>query len=348
MKIGVDALGGDYSPQVPVQAALEIVREKNWKIVLYGDEKLVGAELNKSRDYPNDNIEVRHCTQKVEMSDNIQVAIRKKDSSMRVGYMDLKENIIEAFVSAGHSGAMLAIGKSVLKTLGNIERPCICALMPTIVPGKNLLLTDAGANMDCTPENLLQFGMLGSIYMKYLHNLNNPRVGLLNVGEEPGKGNEVVKEAFDLLTRSSLNFVGNIEGKQFFMDQADVVVCDGFAGNVLLKTSQGTFRLIKTLVLDEFKSSILSKIGLPFLYLSMKKIQDRLDYAKFGGAPLLGLNGVSIVSHGSSNVAALKYAISFSGWAVEKSIISIMKKRLQEEAELFAAKEEKTQKTEHG
>ncbi|MDX2471507.1 MAG: phosphate acyltransferase PlsX [SAR324 cluster bacterium] len=333
MTIAVDIMGGDFYPQNPVEGALQAVKDKGISVVLVGDEALIKKELE-GKNYNASKVNIHHTTQVVEMKEPIVSALKtKKDSSMRVCYNLHKAGEVDGVVSAGNSGAMLAIGRFVLKTLPGIDRPCISALMPTLK--ENILLVDAGANMDCTPNQIFQFAILGSLYMQYIHGRENPRVGLLNIGGEEGKGDELSRGAFEILKNSPLNFQGNIEGKQYFDGHIDVVTCDGFAGNVLLKSTQGTAKYIKALLKEEIGKSLISMAGALLMSKAFKGLKKRTDYAEFGGAPLLGLKGNGIVCHGSSNPHAIFYGINFAQWAGDAKLVERMEEKIVEFQELL-------------
>ena len=326
MTVALDAMGGDYSPQNPVKSAAEMSRE-GIDIVLVGDESVIKNELD-NLNFNAKKIEIVHAPEVVEMGENPLMALKnKKKSSIRVAYDLHKSGDVHSVVSAGNSGAMLAIGKFVLKTVKGVDRPCISALLPSLKD--KVLLLDAGANMDCKPSHLLQFALLGDVYTEHIFGKKNPRVGLLNIGSEEGKGDELTKEAYNLLKDSPLNFIGNVEGKEFFNGDVDIVVTDGFAGNVLLKSVQGAANFLKQLLREEISNSLLSKIGTLFMLQSYKAVKKRTDYAEYGGAPLLGLKGNGIVCHGSSNPAALNFGVKFAQWASETEVVKKMEEKLQ-------------------
>ena len=333
MPIAIDVMGGDHYPQNPVLGAVKAVTEKGISVVLVGDEALIKNELQGLR-YDASKVEIHHTTQVVEMNESIVGAMKtKKDSSMRVCYDLHKSNHVQGVVSAGSSGAMLAIGRFVLKTIPGIDRPCISALLPSIK--EKTLLVDAGANMDCTPNHLFQFAILGSLYMQYIHERKNPKIGLLNIGGEEGKGDDLTKAAYEILKKSSLNFVGNVEGKQFFDGHLDVVVCDGFSGNVLLKSVQGAAKYVGSVLKEEIKKSPLSMLGAVMMKNAFKGLKKRSDYAEFGGAPLLGLRGNGIVCHGSSNPQALLFGINFAQWAADAHLVQRMEEKIEEHRDLL-------------
>ena len=329
MPIAVDVMGGDLYPKNPVLGAVTASLEKNIDVVLVGDESAIKKELDQVK-HNASKIEIVPASQIIAMDEAVASAMRtKKDSSMRVCYNLHKKGIVDGVVSAGSSGAMLAIGRFVLKTIPGIDRPCISALMPTI-KGK-VLLADAGANMDCTPEQLFQFAVLGGLYMKYIHSVENPKIGLLNIGSEEGKGDELSRETYRLLKDSSLNFIGNIEGKEFFNGDVDVVVTDGFAGNVLLKSVQGAASYVGRALKEEVAKSTMSKLGAVLMGKAFKGLKKRTDYAEYGGAPLLGLKGNGIVCHGTSNPEALAYGINFAHWAAKSDLVKKIEEKISEQ-----------------
>jgi len=332
MPIALDVMGGDFYPQIPIEGAL-VAASEGIKVLLVGDESRIKRELEGKR-YDASKIEIHHASEVIEMQEPIVKAMRtKKDASMRVCFNLHKQGLASGVVSAGSSGAMLAIGKFVLKTLPGVDRPCISALMPSLT-GK-LLLLDAGANMDCTPLQLAQFASLGEIYMRVIHDIPEPKVGLLNIGSEEGKGDERSKRAYELIKRLPINFTGNIEGKEFFLGDVDVVVTDGFAGNVLLKSVQGAAKFILQSLKTEVEKSSRSKVGALMMKPAFKALKQRTNYQSWGGAPLLGLNGVGIVCHGSSDATAVAYGLRFAQWAAESNLTERMAESLDQSADLI-------------
>lgn len=327
MAIAVDAMGGDLYPQNPVEGAVKAVKEKGIHVVLVGDEPSIKKELDRFK-FDAKKLDIVHSTQVIEMDEPVATAMRtKKDSSMRVCYNLHKAGEVDGVVSAGSSGAMLAIGRFVLKTIPGIDRPAISALLPSMK--EKVLLVDAGANMDCQPEQLAQFALLGDVYMEHLHGRTNPRIALLNIGSEEGKGDELSKAAYELLKKAPINFVGNIEGKEFFNGDVDVVVTDGFAGNVLLKSVQGAATYVQKVLKEEvYKGGPMVKLGALLMKPAFMGLKKRSDYAEFGGAPLLGLKGNGIVCHGGSNPQALLFGINFAQWASEAKLVDRMTEKM--------------------
>lgn len=316
MSIAIDAMGGDRFPENPVQGAIKAASEQNIHVLLVGDERTVKSELDKHR-YDRSRVEIVHSSQVIEMDEPVASALRnKKDASLRVCYDLHKEGSADGVVSAGNSGAMLAVGRFVMKMIPGISRPSISAILPSL--GGKVLLVDAGANIDCTSEQLLQFAILGHLYMSEFHAVPSPRIGLLNIGSEEGKGDERRKKTFDLLKATPLNFIGNVEGEDFFSGDVDIVVADGFAGNILLKSVQAASSFTVKLIAQEIQQSWRARFGALWLTKSFNRLKKQINYAEFGGAPLIGLRGNGIVCHGKSNPAAISYGIGLAQKAADE------------------------------
>ncbi len=308
MKIAVDAMGGDNAPQAVVAGAVQAAKEYGAGIILVGIEELIQTELRKHHQVKTLPIEIRNATEVVDMLDSpVTVYRRKKDSSIRVANELVKSGDAVAVISAGHSGAAMATSLFVLGPLEGIERPAITTFMPTM-KGTCIVL-DVGANVDCKPNHLLQFAVMGDVYAKHLLKIPNPRVGLLSIGEEETKGNELTKEAFKLLTETSLNFIGNVEGRDVMSGTADVVVCDGFIGNVVLKLSEAVAETIGIMIRENIGDNLIRKLGYFMMRPAFRALKRRIDYAEYGGAPLVGINGISLISHGRSSDRAIKNAV---------------------------------------
>jgi phosphate acyltransferase len=308
MKIAVDAMGGDNAPHAVVAGAVHAAREYGAGIILVGIEQMVQAELKKHPFAKSLPIEIRNATQVVDMLDSpATVFRRKKDSSIRVANDLVKSGEAVAVISAGHTGAAMATSLFVLGPIEGVERPAIGVFMPT-VKGRCIVL-DMGANVDCKPNHLLQFAIMGEVFAKHLLKNPNPRVGLLSIGEEETKGNELTKEAFKLITETSLNFIGNVEGRDVMMGKVDVIVCDGFIGNVVLKLSEAVAEAIGVILKENIGDNLIRKLGYFMMKPAFRALKRKMDYAEYGGAPLLGVNGVSIISHGRSSDRAIKNAI---------------------------------------
>ena len=335
MAIAVDVMGGDSPLTVQIEAAVRAIRDFAIEVVLVGAEDQISKTL-KQHSYDQHKLRIVNSTEIVEMNESPAQALRqKKNSSIRVAVDLVKAGEAEAIVSAGNTGASMAIAKFVFKSIEGIERPAIAALMPSVHRDHPFVLLDIGANTDCKPLYLLQFALMGDAYARtYLH-LENPRVALLNNGEEEGKGYLELKETYDLLKQSTLNFAGNIEGKSMFRDRVDVVVCDGFIGNIALKVAEGTIDFVRSVLREEVKSSLLSKLG----YLAMKgpfrALGERADYSEVGGAPLLGVNGVVIICHGNSKVHTFRNAIKHAQECAEQKLNDIIAGEVLENLEVI-------------
>ncbi len=319
MRIALDAMGGDYAPATTVDGAVEAVNETDGiSVLLVGNEADLTSELKK-RDYPSRQISIKHASQIVEMDESPLTALRrKKDSSVRVAIELVKSGDADAMVSAGNSGVVMATALFVLGKLPGVERPAIAAVMPSL---KGLfVLIDAGANVDCNPINLFQFAVMGGAYAKSICNINNPEVGLLGIGEEDVKGNELTKETFKLLKDSDINFIGNIEGKDIFKGKVDVVVCDGFVGNIALKISEGLSEAMSKMLKREISDSALGKIGYFLMKKVFKNFRKKTHYSEYGGAPLLGISKPCIISHGRSSATAIKNAIKVAVEYYQKGV----------------------------
>lgn len=307
MKIVIDAMGGDHAPFVTVEGAVEAVKSYDIDIILTGNQPLIENELAKY-DYPKEKIEVIHCSEQITNEDKPVISIRrKKDSSMVVGLKLVKEKKADAIISAGNSGALLAGGLLVLGRIKGIDRPALAPVYPT---AKGIsVLVDAGANAECKPRNLLEFGIMGSIYAEKVLEIKNPKVCTVNIGIEDEKGTELVKEAYKLCKEGPFNFHGNVEAREIPNGYADVIVCDGFTGNVILKLTEGLASSIFSLLKEEFLKNTFTKMGALLLKPGLKSFKKKLDYTEYGGAPLLGVKGVLIKAHGSSDGKAIKNAV---------------------------------------
>jgi len=318
MQIVVDAMGGDYAPEVVVNGSLAAVKEYAVEVILVGDEPKIQALLRKAK-YTGNRITVQHATEAIEMCESAATSVRRKrDSSIVVGLNLVKEGKADAFFSAGNTGAVVCAATLELRLLPGIERPGIGLIMPTL-KGISLII-DVGANIDPKPTQLLQYGIMADAYCKLILNKSNPSVGLLNIGEEEKKGTEFLREAYGLLEKSKLNFIGNIEGKDLFSGKCDIIVCDGFVGNVALKVSESAAGAMQTFLKRHLLSNIWGKIGLIFMLPSLKRFKKEIDYAEYGGALLLGINGVVIIGHGRSNLKAIKNAIRVAKEEVERQV----------------------------
>ena len=307
--IAVDAMGGDHGPSVTVPASLDfLAADPDAELLLVGLKEPLERELARHRGTGHARITIVPATEVVGMDEDVRTAIRtKKHSSMRVAIDLVKEGRAQACVSAGNTGALMGTAKFVLKTLPGIDRPAICAVLPT--RKGQVYALDLGANADCTPEHLLQFAIMGSTLVKAVEGKDNPTVGLLNIGSEEIKGNEVVKKAGELLRAAPLNFHGNVEGDDIYKGTTDVVVCDGFAGNVALKTSEGLAKMLGDFLKEEYTRNWLSRIAAAVSYPVIKRFRRRVDHRRYNGAALLGLKGIVVKSHGSADRLAFATAL---------------------------------------
>jgi glycerol-3-phosphate acyltransferase PlsX len=300
-------MGGDFGPEVVVKGAIEAAQAKGISLLLVGREEEIRQELAK---YKTDelSIEVVNASQVVGMMDKPSDVLRKKkDSSVHVACRLVKEGRAHGMISAGNSGATLACGMFVLGRIKGVERPALATILPT--EKSPLVFLDVGGNVDCKPYHLVQFGVMAEVLAKDLLGISNPKIGLLSIGEEEGKGNILAKEAYKLFKLSSMNFVGNAEGRDLFAGNFDVIVCDGFVGNAVLKASEGVAKSISNILKAEIRKSFLFRLGCLLALPAFKRLAKRLDYAEYGGAHLLGLNGTAVVCHGASNVRAIRIAI---------------------------------------
>jgi len=318
MKIVVDAMGGDHAPGVVIEGALAAVEEYGVDVMLVGDRPRIEALLKKAK-YTGTRISVQHASETIQMSESAAASIRRKrDSSIVVGVDLVKQGKGDAFFSAGNTGAVVCAGTLGLGLLPGIERPGIGIVTPTLKG--NSLIIDVGANIDPKPNQLLQYGIMADAYCKNILNKPNPSVGLLNIGEEEKKGTEFIRETYELLEKSKLNFTGNMEGKDLFSGKCDIIVCDGFVGNVALKVSESAAESMQIFLKRHLLSTVWGKLGLVFMMPSLKRFKKELDYAEYGGALLLGVNGVVIIGHGRSNKRAIKNAIRVAKEEVERQV----------------------------
>lgn len=328
MKIVIDAMGGDNAPCAIVDGAIQAINEYGVNIILTGDKEQIEKELE-SKTYDKDKLEIIHTTQVIQNEDKPVMAVRrKKDSSMVVALNLVKEKKADAIVSAGSTGALLAGGTLIVGRIKGIDRPCLCPGLPNIKGGITLL-ADGGANADCKPKNLTQFAFMSDIYLRKVLGLENPRIGLANIGTEEGKGNELVKEVFYDIKELDLNFVGNIEARDVINSVCDALICDGFTGNILLKSCEGVAISLMKLMKEKFMTSFKGKMGALMLKDDFKQIKAMMDYTEYGGAPLLGVKGGVIKAHGSSNGFAIKnavnQAIKFANGNVVSDIEEVLK-----------------------
>ncbi|OIJ09867.1 phosphate acyltransferase [Anaerobacillus arseniciselenatis] len=321
MRIAIDAMGGDHAPKEIVKGALAAIKQyQDIEITLIGNESLINEHLtDKTR------ITIIHTEDKIDSTDSPVTAIRrKKNSSMVLAIKEVKEGRADACISAGNTGALMTGGVLIVGRIKGIERPALAPMLPTF-NGDGFLLIDAGANMDAKPEHLLHYGIMGSIYMQKVRNIKSPRVGLLNVGTEDDKGTELTKKTFELLKDANVNFIGNVEARDLLEGVADVVVCDGFSGNVVLKTIEGTALSLFSLLKQELTSSFFNKLAAGALKPSFKKIKSQMDYTEYGGASLFGLQAPVIKAHGSSNENAILNSVRQTRLMLEEKVVETIK-----------------------
>ncbi len=331
VRIALDAMSGDHGPAVIVPAALRALDHNPLlQLTLVGDESTLAAMLADAGVTVGERVRIRHTTQVVEMDEHAAAAMRnKKDSSMRIAIDLVKEGEVDACVSAGNTGALMATSRFVLKTLPGIDRPAILAELPA--PGGYTLMLDLGANADCTAEHLFQFAVMGAVVASAVHGLSEPRVGLLNIGSEEIKGNETVREAAAKLQATGLNYIGFVEGTDIFSDRVDVIVSDGFSGNVALKTAEGLGKMVAQSLREEFSRNPLTKLTGLFAWPVLKRFRDRLDPRHHNGASLVGLRGIVIKSHGGADEVAFEHAIRIAVLEVEKAVPKHIETLLEEQ-----------------
>jgi len=318
VRIALDGMGGDNAPQAIVAGAVEAARAYDVKIILVGDQSLLRTELEKHRNVSK-NISIHHAGSFVRMDESAVLAIRKKkDASISICADLAKEGIVDAIVTAGHTGAAVVAATLKLRLLEGIERPGIGILLPTL--GTPTLLIDVGANIDPKPIHLYQYAVMGDVYFRYILRKNRPSVGILNIGEEESKGTDYIKEAHQLLNKSKLHFIGNVEGRDIFNGSVDIVVCDGFVGNVVLKVSESIAGVIGKLLKAQLKKSFVTRLGALLAKPAFDALKKECDYSEYGGAPLLGVDGNCIISHGSSDARAIKNAIRVASEFVKYEI----------------------------
>ena len=326
MKIIVDTMGGDLGPKEIVKGSLDAIKEYGINVILVGKEDIIEKEL-KDYEYPKDKVEILHAEDVVSNDDDPGLVVRrKKESSMVVGAKALADGLGDGFISTGSTGALLASGLFIVKRIKGIDRAALSVLYPTL-KGFSLLL-DAGANADCKPEYLHQFALMGSIYMEKVMGIDSPTIGLANVGAEKGKGNTLTKETYDILENTDLNFVGNVEARELPEGVVDVILSDGFVGNIILKLTEGMALSIFSILKEEFTKNIRSKIGATILKPELSNIKARMDYREYGGAPLLGISKPIVKAHGSSDAFALKNGINQLIRFIEKDVIKIIEENI--------------------
>lgn len=321
MKIAIDAMGGDHAPEVVVKGAIEAANSwTNTHIILVGDQ----AQIEQHVDQLPSNITIHHASEVISANDEpVRAVRRKKDASMVVAGRLVKEGQADAMISAGNTGALLATAMLIIGRIKGIDRPALAPVIPTL-DGVGVLALDLGANMDAEPKHLVQYAIMGSVYRQKVHGMAKPRIGLLNVGTEEAKGNELTKAAELLLDKAEIDFIGNVEARDVFDANCDVLVCDGFAGNIMLKSMEGTGEAIFRSLREEINASFTAKLAALVLKSSFRKLKQKLDYTEYGGAPMLGVNGICIKSHGSSDAHAIKNAVQQAMVSIENNLVETM------------------------
>jgi len=326
--IALDAMGADHAPKPEVEGAIRAARDLGVRVILVGREEILRRELALHSGWQSLPIEIHHASEVITMHDSAAKAVRsKRDSSMRVASRLVRDGVAQGFVSAGNTGAVMATAKMVQGVVAGVDRPALGGAFPTLK--HPVVMLDVGANVDCTPRMLAQFAVMGEIYSRVILHRENPRVGLLSIGEEEHKGNELTRATMQLLKALPIHFIGNIEGSDMYAGKADVIVCDGFTGNVALKVSEGLAEMIRHMLRESFEASVTRKIGYVLSRSGFADFRRRVDYSEYGGAPLLGVQGVCIICHGRSNANAIRNAIrvaaEFSTGNINKQIENVLR-----------------------
>ncbi|OGP90828.1 MAG: phosphate acyltransferase [Deltaproteobacteria bacterium RBG_16_47_11] len=342
MKIAVDAMGGDFAPQAIVEGAYLAAKNHGVKVILVGDEDQVSKELSK---YPTSKlpIYIHYAPHVVAMHDSPSVVIRRmKETSIKVAIELAKENEASGVVSAGNSGATMALAMYLFKKQEGVDRPAIATTHPTM-KGSTVLI-DSGGNVDCKPFHLVQFAMMGDAYAKYILGTTEPRIGVLSNGEEEGKGTELTREVHEILSKTDMNYIGYVEGRELNSGEVDVIVCDGFVGNVALKISEGLWETISGILKWEAQDNIRAKVAYFLMKRAMRRLEKRLDYSEYGGAPLLGINGNCVISHGASNGKAIMNAILLASNLAKNRLNEHLIQELKEKQDLLRLGQRKQEK----
>ena len=327
--IAVDAMGGDHFPKPEVEGAIRAARTLDARVILVGDEGMVRRELNEHPGWRELPIQIAHASERITMDDGAAKAARsRKDSSMHVACRLVTSGHANAVVSAGNTGACMAISKMVMGKIPGVDRPALSAVFPT-APGGLAVLVDVGANVDCSAEMLAQFAVMGEIYSRLVLKISKPRVGLLSIGEEEHKGNELTRSATPLLKTLPIHFIGNVEGRDLYTGVADVIVCDGFIGNVALKVSEGLVETIRGMLRESLQATLTRQLGYALSKAAYRDFKKRMDYSEIGGAPLLGVKGATIICHGRSDANAIKNAIRGAREFADSNINHLIERELR-------------------
>lgn len=342
MKIAVDAMGGDFAPQAIVEGAVLASKEYGIKVVLVGDEDQVSKELSK---YPTSKlpIYIHHAPHVVAMHDSPSIVVRRmKDTSIKVALDLATEGQVNGVISAGNSGAAMALAMYIFKKLEGVDRPAIATIHPT--PKGSTVLIDSGGNVDCKPFHLVQFAIMGDAYAKCILGKGEPRIGVLSNGEEEGKGNELTREVHDILSETDLNYIGYVEGRDLNSGAVDVIVCDGFVGNVALKISEGLWETIHNILKWEAQDNIRAKVAYFLMGRAIRRLEKKVDYSEQGGGPLLGINGNCVISHGHSNPKAIMNAIVLAASLAKNKLNEHLIQELGEKQELLRVGQRRSEK----
>jgi len=333
MKIAVDAMGGDFAPRTVVEGAVWAAKKHDIKVVLVGDEDQVSKELSK---HPTSKlpIYIHHAPHVVAMHESPSAVVRKmKDTSIKVALDLAKKEDVSGVVSAGNSGAAMALAMYIFRKLEGVDRPAIATTQPT--PKAPTLLLDSGGNVDCKPSHLVQFAIMGDVYAKYIMGRKEPKIGLLSNGEEEGKGNELTREVHDLLLQTNMNYIGYVEGRDLNSGRVDVIVCDGFVGNVALKISEGLWETVHGILKWEAQDNLRAKVAYFLMGRALRRLEKKVDYSEIGGAPLLGINGNCVICHGASNSKAIMNAILLASDLAQKKLNEHLHQELLEKQEML-------------
>lgn len=335
IRIAVDAMGGDHAPEAIVEGSVDYLRDdKDVCLVLVGKKRLIKKELKKNNVIDLDKIKVIAATEEISMREHFLSYWRKREqTSIKMALDLIKKKEVQAMVSAGNTGAIMAIAKNTLGTIKNIDRPALALMIPTLKG--NSLIVDVGANVDSKPRNLVQFALMGKVYLENVQGVNNPKIALMSIGEEEFKGNELTKTTYNILKSLDINFIGNIEGRDAYIGEADLIVTDGFTGNVILKVAEGVVNVTASMLKREIMSNLLSKIGFFFLRSSFKRLMKKFDYTEYGGALLLGVNGIVIIGHGNSNAKAVKNAIYLSKKFITENVLDKISNEIGKYQKIF-------------
>jgi glycerol-3-phosphate acyltransferase PlsX len=337
LTIAVDAMGGDHAPKSEVEGAIAAARDLDVKVILVGVEEVVRKELARHPEAVELPIEIVHASEFITMEDSAAKAARtKKDSSIKVASRLMKKGLAQGVVSAGNTGAVMVTAKIMHGMIRGVDRPALASALPTQT-GSPVVVLDVGANVDSTPEMLAQFAVMGEIYSRTIFRKRSPRVGLLSIGEEEHKGNDLTRAALPLLKALPLNFIGNVEGRDVFSGVADVIVCDGFIGNVLLKVSEGVSKMIVNMLKESLEATVTRKLGAVLSRQAYRELRKRVDDSEYGGVPLLGVKGVSIICHGRSNANAIKNAIRVAAESAQGRISEKIEAEIDNSAPPMAA-----------